>query len=134
MRDAKVYARGVRGTYGEYVGFDPDNVRDVKASAPYDVLSHTYHAIKPMGYFAKVGDLPMMRWLYVNGADTRDEDIDWNFPMYRATIRGDLGVCKWLFQHGAAKDVKRRTRAGERDEEAGGGGGAEGDVDLPTCW
>ena len=31
MRDAKVYERGVRGTYKEYVGFDPDNVRDVKS-------------------------------------------------------------------------------------------------------
>jgi hypothetical protein len=51
--------------------------------------------------------------LYVKGADTRDEDIVWNFPMYRATVHGDPGVCKWLFQHGAAKDVKRRTRSGE---------------------
>ena len=50
----------------------------------------------------------MMRWLYVNGADTRDEDVDFCFPMYVAALQGHLDVCKWLFAHGAAKDVKRR--------------------------
>ena len=29
MRDAKVYERGVDGTWGEYAGFDPDNVAGV---------------------------------------------------------------------------------------------------------
>ena len=115
MRNAEVYARGVDGTEGDYVGFDPNNVGDVKSQQNYDAGMHAHHAITPMGYFAMMGDLPMMRWLYVNGADTRDEDIDWNFPMYRATIHGNLGICKWLFQHGAAKDVKRRTRLGEQD-------------------
>ena len=113
MRDARVYERGVNGAWGEYVGFDPDNVADVKSHSPYDADMHASHAITAMGYFAMEGDLPMMRWLYVNGADTRDEDIDWNFPMYRATTRGDLGVCKWLFQHGAAGDIKRRTSIGD---------------------
>ena len=112
MRDARVYERGGGGTEGECVGFDPANVRDVKSKIPYEDADDQ-NAITPMGYFAtsptKRGDLPMMRWLYVNGADTRDEDIAWNFPMYRATIHGEMEVCKWLFDHGAAKDVKRRT-------------------------
>ena len=91
MRDAEVYKRGVR------VGFDPDNVGDVKS------------CIKPMGYFAMKGDLPMMRWLYVNGADTRDVDLGFWFPMFEAARYGHLEACKWLFDHGAAKDVNRRT-------------------------
>ena len=110
MRNARVYERGVNGAWGEYVGFDPDNVADVKSHSPYDADMHASHAITAMGYFAWKGDLPMMRWLYVNGADTRDVDVDINFPMFRAAARGHFEVCKWLFDHGAAKDVKRRTR------------------------
>jgi hypothetical protein len=112
MRDAEVYARGVDGTYEEYVGFDPDNVSDVKSLSPknttYRIKMMKY--IKPMGYFAKKGDLPMMRWLYVNGADTRDEDVAFWFPMYAAAAMARMEACKWLFAHGAAKDFKRRTR------------------------
>lgn len=66
-------------------------------------------AVSPMGYFAQKGDLPMMRWLYVNGADTRDLDIPIWFPMRAALRRGHLEVCKWLYNHGAAMDVCRRT-------------------------
>jgi len=111
MRDAEVYERGVRGTTGEYVGFDPDNVGDVKSWTVYDHDAHLNNAIKPMGYFARNGDLPMMRWLYVNGADTRDVDVAVNFPMWEAAAGRHLEVCQWLFDHGAAKDVKRRTAA-----------------------
>jgi hypothetical protein len=112
MRDAKVYQRGVDGTYGEYAGFDPDNVGDSKASNVYDANVRRSNAIKPMGYFAKKGDLPMMRWLYVNGADTRDQDVVNWFPMYQAAMCGHLDVCKWLFQHGAAGDIKRTAPSG----------------------
>ena len=112
-RDAEVYERGVDGTNGEYVGFDPDNVAGVKSAVSLDADAHNYNAITPMGYFARYGDLPMMRWLYVNGADTRDVDVDFNFPMYRAAFRGHLEACKWLFAHGAAKDVKRRNHYGD---------------------
>ena len=100
MRNARVYARGVHG----YVGFDPKNVADVKSTK----FSGT-RDIKPMGYFAQEGDLPMMRWLYVNGADTRDEDMPVYFPMLLAARKGRMDLCKWLFDHGAAKDIKRRT-------------------------
>ena len=111
MRDAKVYERGVDGTEGEYVGFDPDNVRDVKTVYPYAADVDAYD-VTPMGYFAEKGDLPMMRWLYVNGADTRDEDVPKYFPMYTAAMNGRFEACKWLFDHGAAGDVERRADHG----------------------
>ena len=95
MRDAFAFEYGT----GERTGFDPDNVRGVK------VVSRTGN-ITAMGYFT--GDLPMMRWLYVNGADTRDVDIPINFPMRFATFR-TVEICQWLFDHGAAADIKRRT-------------------------
>ena len=106
MRDAFVYERGVNGTRGECVGFDPDNVAGVKSTRPFDEDTLDKNAITAMGYFAI--SLPMMRWLYVNGADTRDVDVAVWFPMYNAAASGHLGVCRWLFDHGAAKDIKRR--------------------------
>ena len=90
-------------------GFDPDNASDSKS------LGFTYLncPISPMSYFAREGDLPMMRWLYTKGADTaadtREVDLDahyW-FPMYAASYSGQLDACKWLHAHGAAKDVQR---------------------------
>ena len=122
MRDAKVYERGVDNIFNEFSGFDPNNVGDVKSDAcradtiymAPELLSVFLRAaaIKSMGYFARIGDLPMMRWLYVHGADTRDDDVAICFPMYVAARFGHLEVCKWLFQHGAAKDIKRRTSSG----------------------
>ena len=55
----------------------------------------------------------MMRWLYVNGADTRDEDVSYWFPVYVAANHGRLEICKWLYDHGAAGDIKRRTSIGD---------------------
>ena len=104
MRDAEVYERRGDNTFGDYAGFDPDNVADIKV-----FYWNGKGYIKPMGYFAERGDLPMMRWLYVNGADTRDEDVPIYFPMWMAALRGKMEVCKWLFAYGAAEDIKRRT-------------------------
>jgi len=109
MRDAEVYERGVDGIEGEYDGFDPDNVGDVKSIDEENEDADDDNAITAMGYFAELGDLPMMRWLYVNGADTRDMDVDLNYPMLIAADNGHIEVCKWLFDRGAAKDVKRRN-------------------------
>ena len=122
MRDAEVYDGGIVGD--EYGGFDPDNVADIKLFRPA-VNPHPYsgetpvrvpHAINPMGYFARRGDLPMMRWLHDNGADTRDVDVvmypPMYSPMYLAALKGHLCICKWLFQHGAAGDVTRRASNG----------------------
>ena len=69
----------------------------------------------PMGCFAKKGDLRMMRWLYVNGADTRYKDVRVGFPMYDAALRARSDICKWLLAHGAVKDIKGRTRVKGQD-------------------
>lgn len=63
MRDAEVYERGVDGVIDEYVGFDPDNVRDIKSIFADDARKYNHTAVNPMCYFAEKGDLPMMRWL-----------------------------------------------------------------------
>ena len=56
----------------------------------------------------------MMRWLYVNGADTRYDDVAVGFPMYVAACNYRLDICKWLFAHGAANDIKARTRISQK--------------------
>ena len=112
MKDARVYKRGVDRARGEYAGFDPGNVGDVKSIDPSDEDTLDEYAITAMGCFARWGDLPMMRWLYVNGANTRDVDVAVCFPMYAAATYGHIDVCKWLYDHGAAGDIKRRTPQG----------------------
>ena len=101
MRDAKVGEPG-----GEIAGFDPDNVVGLKSL----VASHSGgYEMSPMGHFCWKRDLPMVRWLYVNGADTRDENVGLFFPMYMAVMHGRMEICEWLWDHGAAQDVKRMT-------------------------
>jgi hypothetical protein len=101
MRNAAV-GDLVDGVYTA-TGFDPGKGHGQRKNYTMD------YSLTPMGYFARFGDLPMMRWLYVNGADTRDVDVAVYFPMFVAAMNEHLDVCKWLFDHGAAKDVKRRT-------------------------
>ena len=102
MRKAKVYYKEEDVVFGEFTGFDPESVCQTA------VFEEDYGPVSPMGYFAELGDLPMMRWLYVNGADTRDPEVELCFPMYMAASGGHLEVCKWLYDHGAAQDIKRR--------------------------
>ena len=101
MRDAGV------GEDGVLTGFDPDDVVGIKCLS--GLGEDDIFRIKPMGYFATEGDLPMTRWLYVNGADTRDEEVKFYFPMYAAALDGRLEMCKWLGEHGTSKDIKRRN-------------------------
>ena len=106
MKDAKVFAlTAVEEISPEYVGFDPDNVSEKR------LFYVSGSQLTPMSYFSRKGDLPMMRWLYMKGADTRDEDEGFWFPMYAAAYRGHLECCKWLYEHGASSDVKRETRS-----------------------
>ena len=42
----------------------------------------------------------MMRWLYVNSADARYEDVAVVVPMHCAAENEHLDICKWLFAHG----------------------------------
>jgi len=101
MRDARV-GEPTAETRSGYAGFDPDTVNQLNP-----IYSEEY-LISPMGYFSHKGDLPMMRWLYVKGADTRDEDVSNWFPLYAAAFNGQFEACQWLYEHGAAKDIKRR--------------------------
>ena len=112
MRNAEVYKRGVENRRGDYDGFDPDNVGGVRCffSSGWGRSICRSGNMRAMSYFARLSDLPMLRWLYINGAGTRNEDVAVNFPMFLAANIGHLDVCKWLFDHGAAKDIKRRTR------------------------
>ena len=87
MRDAWVYNND-----DEVVGFDPDDVKKTRQQfMRNDDYEMDEDEVSPMGYFAEQGDLPMMRWLYVNGADTRDVDVAVWFPMYNAAACGHLG-------------------------------------------
>jgi len=61
--------------------------------------SHT-----PMEYFARIGDLPMCRFLLSEGAATTSEYEYW-FPMLAAARGGHLNVCKWLCQFDAREDM-----------------------------
>ena len=111
MKDAQV-GRGPwkgRKKVGKRSGFDPKNVTHPLHSSAYD--EDDVFKITPMGYFASEGDLPMMRWLYSKGASTRDLCVGFYFPMYCAAVHGHLDVCKWLYDHEASQDIKRKTQA-----------------------
>lgn len=74
--------------------------------------------VTPMAYFCAKGDLPMVRWLYVNGADPQNTDTDApsTSPMYCAANRNRFEVCKWLYNHGAVQDVRREAFLAEGEE------------------
>jgi len=90
---------------GEITGFDPESTTSIKRV--FGRQDDDIFKTRPMGYFAERGDLPMMRWLYVNGADTRDVDVGFYFPMFMAATNEHIEACKWLFEHGAS--LKKRT-------------------------
>jgi len=102
MRGAKVGWLWTAETRSGYTGFDPDTVNQQNPIYVGEYLT------SPMGYFSHEGDLPMMRWLYVKGADTRDDDVSYWCPLHVAASNGKLEACQWLYEHGAAKDIKRR--------------------------
>lgn len=91
MREAKVYFMSEGHAI---VGYDPDNVSAKRGKYVYSHSNALTNLISPMGYFAGEGDLPMMRWLYVNGADTRDDDVDFWFPTYAAAQGAKFDACK----------------------------------------
>lgn len=67
-------------------------------------------AIRPLAYFALQGDLPMMRWLYVHGASTTDDDVVYWFPMLAAVFantNNHVDLCQWLYSHGGQDDIAR---------------------------
>ena len=96
MRDANV---SVIESGEEIFGFDPDNVMDVKEQGPLSI------PLTPMSYFCGDSDLPMMRWLFVNGADVTPHNNEMLNPMTIAAVNGREEEVKWLFLRGAADDL-----------------------------
>ena len=118
------------------VGFDPDNVNDVRTYAFDPAQEWDLWTAAPMGHFCRAGDLPMCRYLLAKGAsitkacdsdDENDDDDDHDddddsddddddeakycsFPMMAAVRGGQLDVCKWLYNYGAASGVSRRLQ------------------------
>ena len=93
---------------GSITGFDLNSVVQ-KRWVGWDASD--VGAIRPMAYFAMQGDLPMMRWLYVHGASTTDDDVVYWFPIMAAVFantNSHVEVCQWLYKHGAQDDVSRK--------------------------
>ena len=53
----------------------------------------------------------MVRYLYYRkGASTTAPSPKGHFfPLLMASSRGNLELCKWLYEHGAEKDIKRTS-------------------------
>jgi len=100
MRNAEVYYNDGSEYMSSRSGFDPDDVMDVKEDAPWDFVLMT-----PMTYYAEEGYLPMMRWLYINGAGVTGHNDEETNPMRAAALNGHKEAVKWLFLHGAASDL-----------------------------
>ena len=94
------------------VGFDPEKINDAKdcmLSSRGGVME--IWPATPLAYFCRAGDLPMCRYLLSKGASITKASHGyhgWWFPMMAAVRGGQLHVCKWLHEHGAASDVGRR--------------------------
>ena len=119
MRDARVYERGVIGTF-KVIQLDSIRIMlGMSRAITHTRLWKNTMLSSPWATSPLLGDLPMMRWLYVNGADTRDVEVAVWFPMWAAARNGGgtgrciCLICKWLFEHGAAEDIKRPTRIAE---------------------
>ena len=124
MRDAEVGAyhkiltgRQLGRQFFARTGFDPDNVTKTRLIGRRRTGVRGY-GLTAMSYFSSKGDLPMMRWLYVNGADVNGPDMprkrlclhkSFYSPVLSAALECRDEAVKWLFFHGAAKDVTRAT-------------------------
>ena len=102
----------------EKAGFDPDDVKNqcrLTDEAAGDIgLLHGERTMSPMSYFGGLCDLKMCRYLLSKGASTTEaseyqytDKRCWWFPMYSAACKGQLEVCKWLYKHGADRDIKK---------------------------
>ena len=95
----------LRGPYGN--AFNPENLSEV----------HGGHF--PMAWFARTGDVPMLKYLHAHGARA---DVMRNLTtssnaitlMVLASGGGHHGAMKWLYHHGAAQTVRRGDTYGQR--------------------
>jgi uncharacterized protein Smg (DUF494 family) len=103
-------------------GFDPDDVHTAVSWLTCDLLGDEPN-VTPMVYFSCKGDLPMCRYLFhVRGAVTTtaaDEHLSEPdlaragfryHPIYDAALFENIETVKWLFRHGAKREVFVRSQ------------------------
>ena len=98
--------------------YDPDNVSEItfmktmKRKSGPDVIDN----MTPLIHFCSKGDMKMVRYLYYcKGASmTEPSPKGYFFPLFMASMEGNLELCKWLYEHGAEKDIQRITRRNPR--------------------
>ena len=111
-------------------GFEPGDLRSEKKAGFCCMLT-------PMEWANRKGEMKVHKWLCDNGGlvpgeeqavrawlvqqgfepgDLRNEkEIDYYImtPIARACYKGELNVCKWLYNHGAAEDISRADNYGQ---------------------
>ena len=96
-------------------GFDPDDVHTARSGNRTDRWRGAFSNITPMTHFARLGNLPMCRYLYhVRGAVTTkaaqehwtrpDEPVEW-YPIFSAAYEYNFDIVKWLYQNGAKSEA-----------------------------
>lgn len=86
--------------------------QDVRHPNPY-FYDHEW-SVSPMIHFCAAGDLKMVRYLVSRGVSpTQRINNDEDFPMCAAAREGQVGVCKWLRDHGAREDVAATASDGD---------------------
>ncbi|CAB9509388.1 Ankyrin Repeat Protein [Seminavis robusta] len=104
----------------EEAHFDPDDAVSA-ANPPFEPKGiSSWTLITPMTHFCYYGDLPMCRYLLSRGGLTTRSGREFWFPMYAAAFRGNLDVCKWLFENGAQEEVRTAN--------------SDGHSPLSVCW
>ena len=88
-------------------GFDPENLMaEWRVVTPPDGMGQW--GANAITQFCGAGDLKMVRYLVSKGMSTTSKAAagDRISPMRAALFMGQTHVCRWLFQHGAAFEVK----------------------------
>ena len=96
----------------EEAKYDPDNVSETTFMKTMK-RKRTGPDIKtPLIHFCWTEDMQMVRYLhYKRGASTTaSTPKGYFFPLFMACLQGNFELCKWLYEHGAEKDIQRITR------------------------
>ena len=96
----------------------PDSRRNADAGWPANELRKEMHTKRmmyfPMLWFARVGDLKMLRYLFAHGAekDVLRARESGSTCMYWAAFYGHLPVMSWLLEVGGAEAITKKTEYG----------------------
>ena len=96
------------------MGFSTEK-KDISGTKTVGTVNKYFYKCTPLIWFCAVGDVKMVRYLLVNGADGRKENKNgtW-FPMLAAGDSCNLEICKLLCMHGGAKgDVGKENIFGD---------------------